>query len=178
MTLSTDYRLLKATAHRHEFQNPQGRTFIGKKIIIQSYFPYQREHIWAKIQYTSSLQYICRPWLSFRPRAGHALPAKWQAGDTAKLSLTAYGIFPLGKHDIHLELIDAERYTIQSRERGRIVSIWDHLITLEAAGTGTIYTDEVVVYAGRLSGFVAWWATHLYRHRQRRWQRLLKQTQA
>lgn len=174
MTVNT-YRLIEASAQRHAFQNAQGRTFIGKKIVIRSYFPHQREQIWAKIQYTSSLQYICKPWLSFSPRAGHALPEKWQQGDTARLRLVAYGVFPLGKHDIHLETISNEDFVIQSRERGNLVAIWDHLITLQAEGEGTVYTDEVVVYAGGLTSFIAWWAMGLYKHRQRRWQQLLAQ---
>ncbi len=156
------------------FSDTSGKTWQGRQIVVESFFPYQRDVVWSKLQTTYSLQFICKPLLYFKPQRGATLKAAWSEGDTAKLRLVGYGFVPLGNHNIHLETIDADNYRIQSRESGQILKIWDHLITLEPTTDGTLYTDLVNIYAGALTGFVAWWATHLYRHRQKRWQLLLE----
>ena len=123
---------------------------------------------------TESLMYICRPMLYFNAQPGYTLPERWKEGETAQLRIRAYGVLPLGPHQIHLERIDPLAYRIQSREKGRIVSVWDHLIQLQEKEQGTLYTDEVILHAGLLTRPVAWWSTQLYRHRQRRWQTFLQ----
>ena len=51
-----------------------------------------------------------------------------------------------------------------------MVSIWNHKIGMKQInGNRTKYTDEIELYAGILTGFVAKWAESFYKYRQRRW---------
>lgn len=153
-----------------------GKPVIAKKITVQSVFPYSREDVWQKIQTSKSLQFICRPWIYFEQQKGEVLKEQWRAGDTARLKLWVYGFLPFGRHDIFLERIDSQRYEIQSRETGNLVKVWDHLITMEELEPRkTKYTDEVIIFAGLLTTLIAWWSIGLYKHRQRRWLKLLAQ---
>lgn len=56
--------------------------------------------------------------------------------------------------------------------RGTLATKWDHLITIQASEQGS-YTDRVEVRAGVLTPFVWLFSWFFYRHRQRRWQRLI-----
>jgi hypothetical protein len=87
----------------------------------------------------------------------------------------AYGCVPLGKHTIRLEEIDPINFRIQSREKGLLINVWDHLIHMENTDGGTIYTDEIELFAGYLTTPVAQWSLYFYKHRQKRWQKLLKE---
>jgi hypothetical protein len=161
-------------SERIEITLPTGKSVQATKIIVQSEIPYSREKIWQLIMTTHSLQFICRPWIFFKPQKGQHLNEQWREGDTARLTLWVYGFFPFGKHNIFLERIAPLHYQIQSRETGNFITVWDHLITMKESGAGaTRYSDEVVIYAGVLTGLVAWWSKGLYRHRQRRWLKLL-----
>lgn len=155
------------------------RTAAGKFIVVirirvASQLPASPAALWAQLTTAESLQYICKPWIVFRLRGHQLLPTAWREGDIFPLSLWLFGVVPGGRHTIRLERIDHHAFEVQSRESGTIVPVWDHLITLRAAGPGvTDYTDEVDLYAGALTPLVAWWAVYFYRHRQRRWKKRL-----
>lgn len=146
----------------------------GRRVTVQSIFPYPADLIWSELQRTESLQFVCRPLLYFTPRDTYRLPEYWREGETARLYLWGLGFLPFGKHDINLEWIDASNYIIQSRERGSLMRTWDHFIHLEPEGNYlTRYTDQITLEAGVLTSALAWWTRLFYRHRQRRWQELL-----
>lgn len=167
------HTFIRNTTEKTKIKNKQGKEVKGFRITIQSVFGFEKEKIWNEIQHTSSLMYVCKPLVSFTPLSNTQLKEKWEQGETAHLTLWIYGILPFGKHHIHLESI--EPYRIQSREGGDFVQIWDHLITMETtAENQTLYTDQVDIYAGWLTTLVAWWSRNFYKHRQKRWQKLLK----
>ncbi|MDX2283374.1 MAG: hypothetical protein NW241_04395 [Bacteroidia bacterium] len=151
---------------------PDGSAAAGLRITIQSDFPAPPARVWELLQSPDTLRFICRPLMYFEPEGPQ--PAQWVPGQAAAFRLRAYGIVPLGRHVIRLERIDPQRAEIQSREAGALMQVWDHLIALQPGPEGrTRYTDQVDLYAGWLTRPIAWWASLFYRHRQRRWLRLL-----
>lgn len=148
---------------------PDGRSVRGVRLVVRSTLPLPPERVWPELVRPRSLIRVCRPLMTFGHREG-PLPDRWTEGRPHRFRLFAFGALPLGGHTIVLERIDASAGLIRSRERGAMVSVWNHDITLApSAEGGTAYADTVDLYAGALTGLVAGWATVFYRHRQRRW---------
>ena len=54
--------------------------------------------------------------------------------------------------------------------------MWDHKITLEkSTNNKTLYTDEIVIYGGAMTGFITSFAKRFYKHRQKRLQIVAKE---
>ena len=66
-----------------------------------------------------------------------------------------------------------EVWSIRDNGHGAMIKTWDHMIEVAPDGDGTRFTDRVTVDAGWLTPFVALFARVFYRHRQRRWRRLI-----
>lgn len=115
------------------------------------------------------------PLLYFEPLVPGELDRDWVVGKTYGLRLSLFGFLPAGEHRITLERIDREANLIQSKERGALAPVWNHTIRFHPLEDGRLqYTDEIEIQAGLLTG-VIWTFAHLfYRHRQRRWKRLLR----
>ena len=54
-----------------------------------------------------------------------------------------------------------------------LIPVWDHLITIEPVAAGVLYRDQVEVRARVLTPFIWLFAQVFYRHRQRRWRKLV-----
>ncbi|MFO7705424.1 MAG: hypothetical protein R6V43_09860, partial [Halopseudomonas sp.] len=103
------------------------------------------------------------------------LDSDWVVGKTYALRLSLFGFLPAGEHRITLASIDREANLIESKESGLLSPVWNHTIRFHPLGEGKLhYTDEIEIQAGLLTGIV-WAFAHLfYRHRQRRWKKLLR----
>jgi hypothetical protein len=56
-----------------------------------------------------------------------------------------------------------------------MVKIWNHKIIMEKYGENiTKYTDEVEIYAGIFTLFIALWGIIFYKHRQKKWEKIAK----
>jgi len=126
---------------------------------------------WNEVQKSSLLLHVMRPLVRIVPVDG-PFSERWSEGSMG-CKIYFLGIIPAGAHTIELEKIDEMSRHIQSRERGRLVAKWDHLISIKPLDDRTsIYRDTVDIDAGWLT-FVVWaWANLLYRYRQRRWRAL------
>jgi len=146
-----------------------------KTITVASMFDAAPEAVWEKLSNLDTLMWICRPRASFSLVSGDlADGGKWRQGVVYRFRLRLHGVIPMGIHEIVIERIDRERMEIQSREHNKIVTTWNHLITLRRTDDGkTRYTDVVELYASVFTRAVALWSRSFYRHRQRRWRRLL-----
>lgn len=122
----------------------------------------------------SSLQYVAAPILYFIPVNGTDLNSKWEVNRAYNLRLYFLKFIPLGFHKIIIKDIDIEKNKIVSTESGFLAKIWNHTIKFDAINsTQIIYTDTIEIKAGLLTIFV-WMFAHLfYRHRQRKWKKLL-----
>jgi hypothetical protein len=132
------------------------------------------DRMWQELQKVSSLMHVASPILKFRPQKGQSLPDKWILGMEYKLRISSFGIIPLGNHFIRLVELNKEEKRIISNEHGMLTRAWNHTITLNAIDDQTIkYTDKIEIKAGILT-FSIWLFAHVfYRHRQRKWKKLL-----
>lgn len=136
------------------------------------------ERAWLEVQTTSLLEYVAKPWLVFEPIEPQILPKTWQE-DKYLVKMKFLGIIPCGKQWINISILDtsAERqvYKIRDNGQGDLVNKWNHLIVIEGTSTGkTKYTDRLELDAGILTPLVWVYANIFYQHRQKRWQKLVK----
>jgi hypothetical protein len=64
-------------------------------------------------------------------------------------------------------------FSIRDNGHSMLINRWDHRITLEPSGVGTLYRDHVIIEAGVFTIFIWAFAQLFYRHRQRRWRKLV-----
>ena len=155
-------------------KNNNGKVKNGLKIRISRILFNTSEKIWEKLINVETLIEICKPMARFK-LISKENEVKWETSKEYIFKLYIYGFIPFGKHKIFLEKVDKGNKIIQSKECNKIVSIWDHKIIMEQNGENTIeYTDEVDIYAGIITIFVALWAKMFYKHRQRKWEKISK----
>lgn len=152
----------------------KGKVRKGKKVVITTTFKCNINEVWERIQNVSTLVKICRPMARFTPHKGE-MPTNWVVGKCYDFNLYFHCVLPMGKHTIMVESIDEQTHEIQSREYNTLVPVWNHLIKIEPVDDKSVrYTDEIDLYAGILTGFVAWWSSCFYRHRQKQWAIILR----
>lgn len=137
--------------------------------------PCDADRAWEELQKPGLLQHVSRPLLSVRFRDGR--PERWTVGEHP-VSLRLLGVIPLGRQTVGIEVPPSERgeFRLRDNGRGRLVRRWDHLVVIEPLGPGRCrYTDDVEIEAGVLTPVVTAFAWVFYRHRQRRWKRLVEE---
>lgn len=142
---------------------------------ISTTFDCTAEQLWDEIRRPASLRFVSAPLLHFEPLIPGELDSDWVVGKTYALRLSLFGFLPAGGHRITLVSINRDANLIESRESGTLSPVWNHTIRFHALGDGKLhYSDEIEIQAGLLTGFI-WVFAHLfYRHRQRRWKKLLQ----
>ncbi|MDO4783399.1 MAG: hypothetical protein Q4A09_09325, partial [Capnocytophaga felis] len=111
--------------------------------------------------------------VTFKPIGGK-FPVIWTQGNTVKTKMLLYGWLPFGGvHTLYFERIDDEQKILATKESDAICKVWNHTIFIETAeDKGTLYTDEIIIYAGIWSKIVALWAKQFYIYRQKRWRKI------
>jgi hypothetical protein len=144
---------------------------------ITSIFDCAEKEFWEKIIEPKSLQYVASPILSFYPIAGDDLGREWITDKTYELKLRFLKIIPLGRHQIKVITISKESNTLVTNESGTLTPVWNHTVQFRQIENRRLrYTDEIEIGAGLLTPAI-WVFAHLfYRHRQKRWKTLLKNT--
>jgi hypothetical protein len=137
------------------------------------------DRIWRALQNPATLAYVAAPFVAFEPIEPATFSDRWDETDYRVL-MRLFGVVPLGEQTIRISTrrgVDARGdryYHLRDDGTGQLVSTWDHLITLQELPDGrTRYTDDVTVEAGPLTPLVWLFAVGFYRHRQRRWRRLV-----
>ncbi|WKZ35136.1 MAG: hypothetical protein QY332_16095 [Anaerolineales bacterium] len=141
---------------------------------ISTTFDCTAEQLWDEISRPASLRFVAAPLLYFEPLVPGELDSDWVVGKTYALRLSLFGFLPAGEHRLTLTNIDREANLIESKESGALAPVWNHTIRFHALANGKLhYSDEIEIQAGLLTGLI-WAFAHLfYRHRQRRWKKLL-----
>jgi hypothetical protein len=133
------------------------------------------ELLWKEITKPSSLQYVAAPILFFYPLNGTDLNSKWEINKEYNLRLYLLKFIPLGLHKIIVKDIDISKNKIISNESGLLAKTWNHTIQFHAITSNQIeYTDIIEIKAGLLTVFIWLFSHFFYRHRQRKWKKLLK----
>lgn len=142
---------------------------------IATTFDCTTEQLWDEISRPASLRFVSAPLLHFEPLVPGELDNDWVVGKTYALRLSLFGFLPAGEHRITLASIDRNANLIRSKESGALAPVWNHTIRFYPLEDGNLnYSDEIEIQAGLLTGFI-WVFAHLfYRHRQRRWKKLLQ----
>jgi hypothetical protein len=144
-----------------------------KTITLSSIFPAVPERIWPLLIRIDTLRYIAFPYAVFS-LVDDAKVTEWRKGETLRFRLRVFGFIPLGIHSIRAEEMNRDAFIIRSHEGNRFVPVWNHTITLKPAGpNSTEYTDTIELDAGLLTGVVLIWSTAFYRHRQKKWIKML-----
>lgn len=136
-----------------------------------SVFPASRDTVFEKLQKLETLQYIAKPYATFEPAGPVA--SVWAAGGESSFCFRLFGIIPYGIHTIRI--VRADPGGISSREGNPHVPVWNHDIALVMLDEQhTEYTDRVEIHAGWKTFFIWLWANAFYKHRQKKWIKLLK----
>lgn len=122
------------------------------------------------------LHYVTQGMIKFKLLEPETFPEVWAPGEY-KVQMLWKGFLPIGEQIIGIELPPTGTDgVVRIRDNGRsgLIKSWDHMIELKPDGSGTHYTDQLEIKAGVLTPFIWVFASLFYRHRQRRWQRLVK----
>ena len=153
-------------------EDKKGKSKKGIKIIVSSILNNSAEKIWNKLLNVETLIYICKPMITFKSKTKEK-NMKWELNKEYIFKLFIYGFLPFGNHIIILDKIDENEKVIISKEHNNIITIWNHTIRMENNGEKSIkYTDEVEIYAGIFTFFVAIWSIIFYKHRQKKWAKI------
>ncbi len=137
-------------------------------------FPASKETVFRKLQQLETLQLIAKPFATFEP-IGETV-STWEVGSTSAYRFRLFGLIPYGTHTIHILRFDPDG--VSSREGNAHVPVWNHEISLvEKDESHTLYTDRVEIRAGWKTAFIWLWANAFYAHRQRKWVRLLNESE-
>lgn len=144
-------------------------------LTVTSEIPINIETAWKKVNTSSLLEFVAKGKIKFIPTDGK-FPEIWKEGMTVTTKMIVYGFIPFGGlHTIHFSKVDKESKIQESKEKDSFAKVWNHKITMKSLGDDSIYyEDQIVIYAGILTGFITWWAKSFYKHRQKRWQLLAK----
>lgn len=89
-------------------------------------------------------------------------------GETYTVDVTIWGVIKNPQHVMHVEKLDFENRVLQSREHDKMISRWDHNLSVQPVEGGRArWVDAVVIDAGWRTGFVARFAAYVYRRRHK-----------
>lgn len=142
------------------------------RVDIATYLPCTPALAIANVNSPQLLLHIAKPLVTFVAIEPPQFPVTWTEG-TYRVSMRLFGIIPLGKQDIVISHPPGEVFTLRDNGRSALIKTWDHLITVTASGSGTLYRDQVTIEAGLLTPLVWLFALFFYSHRQRRWRQLV-----
>ncbi len=146
----------------------------SKVVHVKSVFPASKEEVFERLQEFDTLRVITKPYISFEPLDGKK-DFVWREGATFVFKSRLFGWLPFGTHTINVIQFGLDN-GIYTNEVNTYVPTWNHEITLKEVGENqTEYADIVEIYAGWKTVFVYVWAKLFYRHRQRKWIKILKQ---
>lgn len=147
------------------------------RVQVVTVFNCPAEKLFSELLQSRSLHYVATPLIRFKPISDSGtqqqLPAIWQNG-SYPVQMYLLGFIYLGKQRINIKLDTPAQQLLDAGE-GTLIKQWHHLITITPASpTRTRYTDTVTIKAGPLTPIVWGFAQVFYRHRQRRWRRLIR----
>ncbi|MCK8462831.1 hypothetical protein MUY35_03090 [Aliiroseovarius sp. S1339] len=143
-------------------------------IELEVFLPADTAIVWDHILQPRLFCFVAKGVLTFKPVNPSAFPERWSAGQY-RVRKYLWGLLPMGWQVIDIEFLPDQGRPHRLRDNGRgwMVPTWDHTMIVEPAQGGTRYTDYVKIEAGVLTPLVAVFARHFYKHRQRRWQKLI-----
>ena len=145
-----------------------------RTIEISTHLAAPPETVQQHISTPKLLEYICHGLIRFAPIDPPAFPERWEDGEF-KAVMYLLSFLPIGWQIIAIELqpMRGDTWSLRDNGRGWAIKTWDHMIEVTPDGEGSHYVDRITVDAGILTPLVSVFASVFYRHRQRRWRRLV-----
>lgn len=145
-------------------------------VSVRSEFNHRREFFFEQEMKIANTLIITRPMAKIRLLNGQEHET-WQEGFTYQMRILSYGFLPFGGvHEIYIEEINDEETFVQTREKNKIVKIWDHRLRFQSEESDvTSYEDKVTIYAGWMTPIFASYLKSFYKMRHRKWNKLLNQ---
>jgi hypothetical protein len=144
-----------------------------RTIHLETELPTSADKVWRAMCHPASFSYVTRGLIGIPALAGRTEP--FHEGESGTAWLLLFHLIPLSRHTIHLASLDQATTTMRSREHGGVLRAWNHQLRVEPAGPQRCrYSDTVEIDAGALTGIVAVAARGIFRYRQRRWHRLVR----
>lgn len=155
----------------------KGKFVKAKRLTVSSEIPMHIDSAWANVKTPALLAFVAKGMIRFKP-ADDALPGQWEVGQTYGVKMRLFGFMPFGgTHHLFIESIDDENYIISTNEWDRRAKIWNHSIVMKESSPGKIYyEDSIVIYGGMMTGIITSFAKRFYKHRQKRWQIVAKES--
>lgn len=143
------------------------------KVVISTEFACSFEQVVEQVKKTKLLRYVAHPLVQFEPIDPPVFPNEW-SGRTYWVNMKLFGLFPFGKQAIVISVFSNEdSFTMRDAGHSALIKVWDHRIKIFRGSTEVSYQDEIDIQAGLLTPVVWLFALFFYRHRQRRWRRLV-----
>ncbi|MEM1132433.1 MAG: hypothetical protein AAGH53_05820 [Pseudomonadota bacterium] len=132
------------------------------------------ETVKEHVRTSQLLDYIAHPLIRFTPKSGKPFPESWGEGEY-RAWMWLFGLLPVGWQAIHISFPKPQNDThfIRDNGYGPLIKRWDHRIEIRADGDDTHYTDRVIIEAGLLTPVIATFAQVFFKHRQKRWRKLV-----
>ncbi|MDO5078160.1 hypothetical protein EII38_03710 [Streptococcus minor] len=140
---------------------------------LTTYFDTPPDKVSKLVKNVATLYFVSSPLLIFRPVKGQELSHQWTNG-TYWFHLYLFGFIPLGKQAIVISFPKSPVFQILDDGHSQFIKQWRHMITIKKEGQGTLYEDQLQISAGAFTYLVIVFAQLFYKHRQRRWKKLLE----
>lgn len=140
---------------------------------VSTFLPVEPAEVESHLRTSRLLIYVASPLVKFIPCGAKQLPERWEEG-TYWVSLRLLGFVPFGKQAVVISYPESRSsFSVRDNGHSMLIKKWDHRITIDPSGTGTLYRDHVTIEAGVFTVFIWAFAQLFYRHRQRRWRQLV-----
>lgn len=140
---------------------------------MTTYFDAPLDKVSELVKNVDTLYFIARPLLIFRSVKGQELSHQWTNG-TYWFHLYLFRVIPLGKQAIVVSFPPSPDFQMLDDGYSRFIKQWRHMITVKKEGRGVLYEDHLQISAGTLTYLVTVFAQLFYKHRQKRWKKLLE----
>jgi hypothetical protein len=145
-----------------------------RTVHVETILPTDAERVWSAMLSPVTFLYVCKGLLGFPALSGRSEALR--AGERGTGWLFAFHLIPAYRHTIEIVEVDQVSKTLRTHEHGGILKEWNHTLHVEPIDErSSRYSDTVDVDAGVATALVATLATGIYRYRQRRWHKLVRQ---
>lgn len=144
------------------------------KLTVRSELTVTAEYAWEILLKCKTLHFIAQGVMSIKP-VFEPFPDEWEQNKIFKTQMLMYGFIPYGGiHTIFFKKIDHVNHIIETEESNKSFRMWNHTMYVEEKKHGNcIISDEVFINNGFISFVAVKWASYYYRHRHKRWLKLI-----
>jgi hypothetical protein len=144
------------------------------ELTVESELPITAENAWKILLKSETLQYIAQGVMLIKP-VSEPFPKEWVQNKKFETHMYMYGVIPYGGiHTIFFKNIDPANRIIETEESNKSFRMWNHTMRIkEKDYQRCIISDVVFINNGWLSFISVKWALYYYRHRHKRWLKII-----